>query len=140
VPRAHPGHLGLSDTPAATTWHLVYDGDCAFCARCVALLQRWGPGAPIVYLPFQDQAALAALPPVARSDLEQAMHLFAPDGAVYAGAAAAPALLRLMPGGAALAAVFAVPGVPVLAAQVYRVIARHRHRLGCGSASCQRGR
>jgi predicted DCC family thiol-disulfide oxidoreductase YuxK len=91
-------------------------------------------------VPFQDAHALAGLPAIPRSALEQAMHLVSPEGLVLPGAAAAPALLRLLPGGALLAPLFRLPGVGWSADRVYRIIARNRHRLGCGSATCTRGR
>lgn len=68
------------------------------------------------------------------------MQLVGPDGSVRAGARAAPVILRLLPLGRPLAWLFAVPGVPWVAQRVYRVVARNRHRLGCGSAVCARGR
>ena len=129
-----------SNAGAARTWHLAYDGDCRFCRRCVALLGRWDTRRRLAFVPFQDAAALAFLPPVSRAALEQAMHLFAPDGRVFPGAAALPRLLRLLPAGMAFAWLFAVPGIPPLAAGLYRGIARNRHRLGCGSATCGLGR
>ncbi len=64
------------------------------------------------------------------------MHLVSPDGVVLVGAAAAPAILRLLPGGGLLAWTFRVPGVPSLAEVVYRAVARNRHSLACG---CRRG-
>ena len=136
--RSHPRHLELS--PSTREWTLIYDGDCAFCRRCVALLERWDRRGRVRAVPFQAEDALVGLPSIPRAALHQAMHLVEPDGAVLAGAAAAPAILRLVPGGTPLAWVFAVPGVPRVAGAVYRVVARNRHRLGCGSATCAQGR
>lgn len=120
-------------------WTLIYDGDCAFCRRCVALLARWDRHSRVRAVPFQEEEGLVGLPPIPLQALGQAMHLATPDGAVLLGAAAAPAILRLLPGGIPLAWAFAVPGVERLAAAVYGVVARNRHRLGCGSATCTRG-
>ena len=100
--RSHPRHLELS--PSTREWTLLYDGDCAFCRRCVALLERWDRRGRVRAVPFQAEDALVGLPSIPRAALHQAMHLVAPDGAVY------------------------------------RVVARNRHRLGCGSATCARGR
>lgn len=122
------------------TWTLIYDGDCRFCRRFVRLLERWDRRGRLRAVPFQSAAELALLPPIARASLEQAMHLVSPDGVVLAGAAAAPAILRLLPGGRLLAWTFRIPGVPAFAEVVYRSVARNRHRLGCGSSTCERGR
>ena len=64
------------------------------------------------------------------------MHLVSPAREVFKGAAALPAILRLLPGGSPLALACRIPGVPWLSARVYRTIARNRHRLGCGSKTC----
>jgi len=121
-------------------WTLVYDAECRFCVGWVAFLRRWDRARRLSAVPFQDGAALDALPArLRRADLETAMHLVAADGRVFAGAAATPPLLRLLPGGGLLAVLFALPGVPRAAGAVYRWIARNRHRLSCGSAACRRG-
>ena len=122
-----------------TVWTLIYDGECRFCRRVVRLLERWDSRGQLKTVPLQTTADLALLPPIPRASLEQAMHLVTPDGVVLAGAAAAPAILRLLPGGGLLARTFRVPGIAALADVVYRAVARSRHRLGCGSDACARG-
>jgi predicted DCC family thiol-disulfide oxidoreductase YuxK len=121
---------GAARRPAAYT--LIFDGDCAFCRRCVRLVERWDRGRRVAMVPFQDERALRNLPPIPRAALAEAMHLVAPDGSVWAGAAAAPVLLKLLPGGAPLANLFRLPLAPRLAAAVYRRVARNRHRLNFG--------
>jgi predicted DCC family thiol-disulfide oxidoreductase YuxK len=121
---------------AADGWTLIFDGECGFCRASVELLRRWDRYRRLSFVPFQDPGALAPLPRVPRSELEQAMHLVAPDRRVLKGAAALPAILRLVPGGAPLALLYQMPGVPWLAAGVYRIVARNRHRLGCASSTC----
>lgn len=125
--------------PVSAGWTLIYDGECRFCVRCVDLLRRWDRAGRVRVVPLQDRAALGQLPPIPMASLEAAMHLVGPDGSTLAGAAAAPAILRLLPGGALAAALFRVPGVPAVAEQVYVAVARNRHRLGCGSRRCLRG-
>jgi acetyl esterase len=120
-------------------WTLVYDGECRFCGRWVALIRRWDRSARLHAVPFQDAAAWAALPGLSRPALESAVHLVSPQGRVYAGAAAATPLLGLLPGGRLAAAPLRLPGAAGVAAAAYGWVARHRHRLGCGSAICRRG-
>ncbi len=88
--RSRPESQELAPNTGAGTsvreWTLIYDGDCAFCERCVALIERWNRLGRVRAVPFQGEDALV-------------------------GAAAAPALLRVVPGGTLLAWVFAVPGV-----------------------------
>lgn len=128
-----------SSAAARAPWTLLYDGECAFCRRCVALVARWDTHRRVRAIPFQDPDALAGLPPIPRSALEAAMQLVSPKGEVRAGAEAMPAILRLLPAGRAAAWLFGIPGVPFLAAHAYAAVARNRHRLGCGSAACRRG-
>jgi acetyl esterase len=115
----------------ARDWTLVYDGECAFCLRCVAVLRRWDRRGRLAFLPLQDERTVALLPAVPRSALEAAMHLVAPDGGTSAGAATLPHILRLVPGGRPLAVLIALPGVRWAADRLYRLVARNRRRLGC---------
>jgi len=64
--RSHPRHLELS--PSTREWTLIYDGDCAFCRRCVALLERWDRRGRVRAVPFQAEDALVGLPSVADED------------------------------------------------------------------------
>lgn len=121
------------------SWILVYDGQCAFCRRWVAAVRRWDRSAQVRAVPLQDGAAWSGLPGLTRPALEEAVHLAAPDGRVWAGAAVARPLLALLPGGRLLAAPLALPGAQRLAAAAYRWVARHRHRDGCASPACRRG-
>jgi predicted DCC family thiol-disulfide oxidoreductase YuxK len=108
--------------------------------RFVEILRRWDRAGRLAAVPFQDPGGLVALPATLRHrDLETAMHLVSADGRVFVGAAAAPPLLRLLPGGRVLAALVALRGVPRAADVAYRWIARRRDRLSC-SAACRDGR
>jgi acetyl esterase len=118
---------------------LVYDGECRFCVRCVDLIRKWDGAGRVTAVPYQDTAAWDGIPGLSREALERAMHLVSPVGGVFAGAAAAPPLLRLLPGGRILAGPLALPAAGRVAAAAYRWVARHRHRLGCASPACHRG-
>ncbi|MGD8699284.1 MAG: DUF393 domain-containing protein [Gemmatimonadales bacterium] len=118
-------------------WTLIYDGDCGFCRRQVALIARWDRAGRLTAIPFQD-ADLERYG-VSREDAEQAMQLVGPSGAVWAGATAARELAWLLPALRPFAWLFRLPGAMFLAERVYRWIARHRHRFGCESRVCRRG-
>jgi predicted DCC family thiol-disulfide oxidoreductase YuxK len=113
---------------------LIYDGECGFCRDAVGLVARWDRAHRVVLVPFQDEKAVAAfgLPLPA---LAAAMHLILPDGRVFAGADAAAAVLRLLPGKRWLASVFALPGILPLARRGYAWIARRRRCLVRGAAA-----
>jgi len=141
-PSTTPALQPAASPPAATTrtgWLLVYDGQCSFCQRCVGLVQRWDRAGRVVAVPFQDVAAWQGVSGLSGEALAAAMHLVSPAGRVYAGAAAAAPLVRLLPGGAVVAALLDLPGVGPVASGAYRWVARHRHRLGCASPVCHRG-
>jgi len=107
---------------------LIYDGDCGFCQRSMELVRRWDREHRLHYVPFQDEARVARFG-VPLPALAAAMHLVLPDGRVYAGADAAPEILKLLPGKRWLALPFAVPGVLPIARRVYAWIARRRRCL-----------
>jgi acetyl esterase len=111
---------------------VIYDGECGFCRQSVELLRRWDREHVLRFVPFQDGAAVARFG-IALPALAAALHLVFPDGRVYAGADAAPELLRLLPGKRWLAPLFRVPGVLPLARRVYARIAAQRHCLVRGA-------
>src|SRR5690242_20858740 len=92
MPRRAPPMPAPAD--AAT---LIYDGDCGFCRSIVARVQAWDREHALRYVPFQDGAAVARFG-VPLPALAAAMHLVLPDGRVFAGADAAPEILRRLPG------------------------------------------
>ena len=114
---------------------LIYDGECGFCRRCVALVQRADRGHRLDVVPFQDQERVARFG-IPLPALAAAMHLVLPppDGRVLAGADAAPEILRLLPRWRWLAGVFRVPGVRPVARRMYGWIARQRRCLVRGYA------
>jgi len=107
---------------------VIYDGECGICQQSVDLLKRWDREQVLRYVPFQDEAAVARFR-IALPALAAAMHLVLPDGRVFAGADAAPELLRLLPGKRWLAVCFRIPGVMPLARRVYAWIAARRRCL-----------
>jgi predicted DCC family thiol-disulfide oxidoreductase YuxK len=108
-------------------WTVLYDGDCGFCKWLLAGLLRWdGDGRlqPIALQRPEADELLADLEPAQRM---ASWHLIAPSGERQSGGAALPALLRLLPGGRAPAAVFA--RAPHLTDRGYRWVADHRSQL-----------
>ncbi|MFF4648760.1 thiol-disulfide oxidoreductase DCC family protein [Streptomyces sp. NPDC001380] len=130
----------------ATRPVLVYDGDCAFCSRCVGLAARL-PADPAARgwdaVPFRtaDLAGLDArcggLGLVTARRAGREVLWVTPGGQVYGGAQAVARLLMraggvwIVPG-----ALVTLPPVRWAAAGVYRLVARHRHRMPGGTAAC----
>jgi predicted DCC family thiol-disulfide oxidoreductase YuxK len=113
---------------------LIYDGECGFCRQCVDAVRRWDREHRLLTIPFQDQARVAAFG-IPLPALAAAMHLVRPDGRVFAGADAAPEILRLLPGKRWLAWGFYIPGVLPVARRVYARVARQRRCLVRGYAA-----
>src|SRR2546429_7643881 len=103
---------------------LIYDGECGFCRQAADLVRRWDREQRIALVPFQDQARVAAFG-IPLPALAAAMHLVlpAPDGRVFAGADAAPEILRLLPGRRWRAWPLPPPGGLAGAPRAYRGVA-----------------
>ena len=116
---------------------LLFDGGCGFCRRWVNRLARWDRSSHIRMVPSHARHAVEGLPDIDDAALDEAMHFVTPDGRVYRGARALPALMRYLPGGSVLRPLLLVPGVLPVADRVYDRIAANRHRLGCDGDSCR---
>jgi predicted DCC family thiol-disulfide oxidoreductase YuxK len=112
---------------------LVYDGDCAFCTRCVRWMERRLPRQPrVIAWQVADLPALG----LSVQDCTDAVQ-WVDGGRRYAGADAA-ALVLVWEGGPwrVLGRLMLLPGVIHLARLVYRWIARNRDRMPGGTAAC----
>ena len=105
---------------------LVYDGDCAFCARCVRLAERIGPDAEIVAFQLADLAELG----LTEEQAAAALQWVEVDGTVRSGHEAIAAMLCTAgPGWKVAGRALLLPGVSWLAARAYRLVAENRNRL-----------
>lgn len=117
-------------TPAST---FVYDGDCAFCSSCARFVERRIPsGAAVVAWQRTDLAELGLTP----DECEQAVQWVSPTGKASGPDAIARLLLDAgsfwrLPGW-----LLRLPPVRRVAWPAYRWIARNRHRLPGGTATC----
>ena len=111
----------------------VYDGDCAFCSTCARFIERRIPSAAaVVAWQRTDLAALG----LTSDECEQAVQWVAADHRASGPDAVARLLLDAggwwrLPGWALL-----FPPVRWVAWPTYRLIARNRHRLPGGTATC----
>ncbi len=110
--------------PRGGRWLVLYDGECGFCKWLLAGLLRWDRARRLRPVPLQSGSAAALLADLGEEQRFASWHLVAPDGARLSGGAALPALLRLLPGGRAPAAVLA--RFPGLTDRGYRWVAAHR--------------
>ena len=121
---------------------LLYDGDCGFCQRWIEWARRRGAEQVVHFEPCASATELRNQSGITDDDCANAAFLVeVRDGRVVntrRAAAAINALLRRLPGRRnavyrILGGVYLVPGIRHLEELGYRVVARHRYRLGSGS-------
>lgn len=139
---------------------LIYDGDCGFCRRCVTwLVFRWGvprareahrseivpeleqiPGLEVASWQALDLSEYLLTPELANERVWAICRTPGRPGITRASGAAAVALLltgcesRLW---RVVGRILQLPGIRALAEVGYNLVARVRHRLPGGSASCR---
>lgn len=112
---------------------LVYDGDCRFCKRSVDLVATWDRQGKVEIVPFQSAGVKERFPWIPEGAYVEAMQLVGPGDETWSGAVAAERLAAILPGGRPLGCLFGLPFARPVADRVYRLVARNRTRLGCGT-------
>lgn len=113
---------------------LLYDADCGFCTRAARLGAHVLRDVAVRPLQEADLAAAGVDPGRAQGEIPYV----GPDGRVsYGSDAIGRALLDGGPRTALLGRVLLAPFLRPIAARLYRFVARHRHRLPGGSATCE---
>lgn len=111
---------------------LVFDGDCGFCTRCVALIPR-SAQAEAVPLQLADLVALG----LTAAECTEAVQWVGPDGQRARGHAA---IARVLQSAGSLwwlvGSLLLIPPVSWVAAVVYRLVAANRMRLPGGTPAC----
>lgn len=118
--------IGMARDP--NTWTILYDEDCGFCRWSLAQVLALDRRARLRPLPLRTPEADSLLAELTPEQRGASWHLVAPDGSRWSAGAAAPALLRLLPGGSVPAG--ALASAPELTERTYRWVARHRSTLG----------
>jgi predicted DCC family thiol-disulfide oxidoreductase YuxK len=117
-------------------WAVLYDGNCQICTRGAEQMRSLA-GDKVDLRNFQDSENLEGLPEIPYADLMDKMHVVAPDGRIFKGAAAIARVAALTPIVGKLALLYYVPGVRQLADFGYTQIAKRRYRLN--AADCENG-
>lgn len=107
---------------------MLYDSDCGFCGTALALILRADRGHRLRPLALGTPTADRLLSDLTPQQRDASWHLLAPDGHRESAGAAGPPLLRLLPGGAAPAALLARAPGPTQ--RTYEWVAEHRSTLG----------
>lgn len=118
-----PASCGPDDPPRPV---LVFDGDCGFCRRSVALARRI-TGDRVEFLAQQVPACGQRFPQLDPRALAESVHWVGPTGEVTHGAEAVALTLAMNPRWRwPLWGYRRVPLVAPLAEAAYRFVARHR--------------
>jgi predicted DCC family thiol-disulfide oxidoreductase YuxK len=111
-----------------TTATLIYDNDCGFCRWCVGkvlALDRHRAVRPVALNSTEAGRLLAGMP---ANELMASWHLVDEGGSIHSAGAGFEPLLRLLPGGAALASLAA--RFPGATERGYRMVSGHRSFFG----------
>ena len=115
--------------PVAEGPTLIFDGDCAFCTRCAAWLAARLPSHVQVLTAQRAPLAALGLSPEQAND---AAWWIDATGQKHRGHRAIAAALTACGGPwRRLGKPLTWPGISLLAAATYELVARNRHRLGC---------
>jgi predicted DCC family thiol-disulfide oxidoreductase YuxK len=117
-----------------TSDFLVWDGDCAFCARCVGFIERRvKTEAKIVAHQKADLLQLGLTTEQCNAALQWVFR----DSTIRSGSRAVAALLRSSNfGWAILGVAIDLPVVRLISSAIYKLIAKNRQHLPGGTAAC----
>jgi predicted DCC family thiol-disulfide oxidoreductase YuxK len=115
---------------------VLYDDDCGFCRWSTDKLRAWDTRRRLTSAAIQSPRGAELLHAVPEAERLASMHAVTPDGRVWSGGQAVRVILARLPGGSILASIAAA--FPDGTEWVYRLVARHRERLGLllGQRAC----
>jgi predicted DCC family thiol-disulfide oxidoreductase YuxK len=113
---------------------VLYDRDCGICTATARALRRWDRRGRLGLLPLQDAAA-SDRPRIAAAGRElpltAALHVIDErTGRAWSGGDAALTIAAALPGGFVTRPLAAIPPIRWLVGVAYRLVARHRRRIG----------
>ena len=117
-----------------TSDFLIWDGDCAFCARCVGFIERRvKTEAKIIAHQKADLLKLGLTTEQCNAALQWVFR----DSTIRSGSRAVAALLRSSNfGWAILGVAIDLPVVRLISSAIYKLIAKNRQHLPGGTAAC----
>ena len=115
---------------------VLYDEDCGFCRWSADKLRVWDTRRGLTFASIQSSRGAELLHPVPVAERLDSMHAVAPDGRVWSRGQAVRVILAELRGGSVLASMAA--SLPGTTERIYRLVARHRNRLGrlLGQRAC----
>jgi predicted DCC family thiol-disulfide oxidoreductase YuxK len=115
---------------------VLFDEDCGFCRWSADKVRVWDTRGALTFASIQGPRGAELLRAVPVAERLDSMHAVRPDGRVWSGGKAVRVILAELPGGSALASMAA--RFPGTTEWIYRLVARHRQRLGrlLGQRAC----
>lgn len=115
---------------------VLYDEDCGFCRWSADKLRAWDTQQRLTFAAIQSARGAELLVAVPEAHRLDSMHAVTRDGRVWSGGQAVRVTVAQLPGGSILASVAAA--FPGATEATYRLVARHRQRLGrmLGQRAC----
>jgi len=120
--------MATTTQATTTTATVLYDRDCGFCRWSLAKILAWDRARRLTPLPIQSEQGQRLLAGVPEEERLQSWHFVHPDGRVESAGDAFPALFRLLPAGAPIAAV--TKALPPLSNRGYMLVAKNRTLFG----------
>ncbi|NTW02021.1 MAG: DUF393 domain-containing protein [Oscillochloris sp.] len=108
---------------------LLYDGTCPICIGQAQMIAAYDDHGWIELLDLHSVDARERFPQVHPEDARRELHLVAPDGTLYAGAAAVRETLLRLPTLRMFGEFLCLPGAMLVARPLYAFIARNRYLL-----------
>jgi predicted DCC family thiol-disulfide oxidoreductase YuxK len=105
---------------------VLYDGECAICERLAAVLRGFDFYGNLELVNFRKQGALAGIPHLSRSALNQQVHVVEPGGKLQAGYPALLRIARRVPAFSLFGVLGAAPGAQQLGSPLYDKLTAHR--------------
>ncbi len=122
---------------AGADYTVIYDGNCGICTRLVRRLRRLDTRGRLEIIPSQTAGVHARFPWIPPNAYDESLQLVRKlDGRTWQGAAAVERIIDTLRAGWAVSWVFSIPFARPLAERLYRWVADHRDKLGCGE-HCQ---
>jgi predicted DCC family thiol-disulfide oxidoreductase YuxK len=113
--------------------NIIYDGECGFCRRSLAVARRVDVGRRLQFHDANDREAIRAAFP----ELGDAMFAVDETRQVTRGFFAFRRLTWESPFTWPLLPLFYMPGAGVVGPRVYAWVARNRRRFGCEAEACE---
>jgi predicted DCC family thiol-disulfide oxidoreductase YuxK len=120
---------------------VLYDGECRFCRRQIALLRRLDLIGRLRFTSLHETSVARDFPEISRADLMERMYVVDRTGIARGGAEAVRYLSRRLLPLWPLAALLHIPGTLPLWNRLYAAIAARRYGLAgrCSDDTCRIG-